>query len=160
MQCVVQIVETEGPVHIEEIARRLSRLWGYRRTGSRIQGVVKSAVNAAVEQNCIQYVDGAARRFLDRRDRTGKTAVRDRSAVRFSTLRKVEMLPPMEIREGILEAVERNIGINASDCAREVSRVLGFKSLSSDLRNRVSETATELAEEGCLVLSGEELRLP
>ena len=160
MQCVLQIVETEGPVHIEEIARRLSRLWGYRRTGSRIQGVVKSAVNAAVEQNCIQYVDGAARRFLDRRDRTGKTAVRDRSAVRFSTLRKVEMLPPMEIREGILEAVERNIGINASDCAREVSRVLGFKSLSSDLRNRVSETATELAEEGCLVLSGEELRLP
>ena len=160
MQCVVQIVETEGPVHIEEIARRLSRLWGYRRTGSRIQGVVKSAVNAAVEQNCIQYVDGAARRFLDRRDRTGKTAVRDRSAVRFSTLRKVEMLPPMEIREGILEAVERNIGINASDCAREVSRVLGFKSLSSDLRNRISETATELAEEGCLVLSGEELRLP
>ena len=59
-----------------------------------------------------------------------------------------------------LEAVERNIGINASDCAREVSRVLGFKSLSSDLRNRVSETATELAEEGYLVLSGEELRLP
>ena len=160
IKCVVQIVETEGPVHIEEVARRLSRLWGYQRTGSRIQAAVKSAVNGAVSLNRIQYVDGAARRFLDRRGRTGKMAVRDRSAVRSSTLRKVEMLPTIEIREGILEAVERNIGIDAADCAREVSRVLGFKSLSSDLRNRVSETAAELVEEGCLVLSGKELRLP
>ena len=88
IQCVVRIVETEGPVHIEEIARRLSRLWGYKRTGSRIQAAVKSAVNGAVSLNHIQYVDGTARRFLDQCGRTGKMAVRDRSAVRSSTLRR------------------------------------------------------------------------
>ena len=38
---VAHIVETEGPVHIEEVARRLSRLWGYQRSGSRIQASVR-----------------------------------------------------------------------------------------------------------------------
>ena len=157
---VVRVVETEGPVHVEEIARRLSRLWGYQRTGSRIQAAVEFAAASAVRRNRIRYVDGAARRFLDRCDRTGKMAIRDRSAVRSPTLRKVEMLPPMEIREGILAAVERNVGINAGDCAREVSRMLGFKSLRADLRNRVADVANEMVAEGSLMLSGEELRLP
>ena len=42
----------------------------------------------------------------------------------------------------------------------EVDRTLGSKSLSSDLRNRVAEIAAEQVEKGCLVLPGEELRLP
>ena len=157
---VVRIVETEGPVHVEEVARRLSRLWGYQRTGFRIQSAVKFAVYQAASRNRIRYVDGAARRFLDRCDRTEKVVIRDRSGVKSLTLRKVEMFPPMEIREGILVAVERNIGINAGDCAREVSRMLGFKSLRADLRNRVADVANEMVAEGSLMLSGEELRLP
>ncbi len=157
---VVRVVETEGPVHVEEIARRLSRLWGYQRTGSRIQAAVEFAAAGAVRRNRVRYVDGAARRFLDRCDRTGKMAIRDRGAVRSPTLRKVEMLPPVEIREGILVAVDRNVGINAGDCAREVSRMLGFKSLRADLCSRVADVANEMVSEGSLMLSGEELRLP
>ena len=157
---VVRIVECEGPVHVDEVARRLSRLWGYQRTGSRIQAAVKHAANRAVRRNRIRYVEGVANGFLDRFERTGRLAVRDRSAVKSSTLRRVDMLPPVEICEGIMLAVERNIGIESGDCAREVSRMLGFKSLSADLRNHVTEAAKDLVAEGSLVLSGEELRLP
>ena len=80
--------------------------------------------------------------------------------MKYSTLRKVGMLPPAEIREGILLAVERSIGIEPGDCAREVSRMLGFKSLSADLRNLVTQVARDLVAEGRLVRSGGELRLP
>lgn len=159
-RCGARIVETEGPVHIDEVAKRLSRLWGYQRTGSRINAAVKSAADRAERRNTIQYVDGAARQFLDLRDRTEKAGVRDRSGVRSSTLRKFEMLPPMEIRQGILAAVERNIGINAADCAREVSRMLGFKSLGADLRECVAGVATEMVAEGGSRQLGDELRLP
>ena len=157
---VAHIVETEGPVHIEEVARRLSQLWGYQRSGSRIQASVRSAADLATRRMTIQYVDGEERRFLDRCDRSEKVAVRDRSEVKSATLRKVEMIPPTEIREGILMAVGRNIGINAADCARDVSRMLGFKSLSADLRQCVSDVATKLVAEGSLTLVQEELRLP
>ena len=160
IDCVVRIVETEGPVHVEEVGRRLSRLWGYQRAGSRIQAAVKAAAELATRRNRIRLADGDSPGFLDRCDRSGKIAVRDRSGVRHSTLRKVEMIPPIEIREGILVAVKRNIGIKSEDCAREVSRMLGFKSLSADLRHFVSQVATQLVAEGSLVLAGEELRLP
>ena len=65
IKCVVGIVETEGPVHVDEVARRLSRLWGYQRTGSRIQAAVINATDRAVQRNRIQYVDGFAKRFVD-----------------------------------------------------------------------------------------------
>ena len=156
---VVEIVAFEGPVHIDEVGRRLSQLWGYQRAGSRIQAAVRQAADLAIRRNRILYVDGAGGQFLDRPERTEKAVVRDRSDVKSQTLRKVEMLPPSEIREGVLLAVKRNIGINAEECAREVSRMFGFKSLRADLRNGVAKVADELVAEGRLVLSGEELRL-
>jgi hypothetical protein len=33
---VVQLVEVEGPVHGDEVARRGTSIWGMQRTGSRI----------------------------------------------------------------------------------------------------------------------------
>ena len=109
--------------------------------------------------NRIRLADGDAQGFLDRCHGSRKIAIRDRSGVKSRTLRKVDMLPPMEIREGILLAVKRNIGIKAEDCAREVSQMLDFKSLSADLRHFVSQVAMQLVAEGSLELAGEELRL-
>ena len=91
---VARIVETEGPVHLDEVARRLSRLWGNKRSGSRIHGAVQAAADLATRRNRIQYVEAGAGRFLDRCSRTGRIVVRDRSQVSSSTLRKVAMLPP------------------------------------------------------------------
>ncbi len=159
-ECVSRIVEIEGPVHIDEVGRRLSRLWGYQRTGSRIQAAVMSAAAHAVRGSRIRYADGNARQFLDRCERTEKAVIRDRSSVRSQSLRKVETLPPTEIEEGILQAVEQNIGIDDGECAKEVSRMFGFKSLGADLRKRVAKTAADLVAEGRLVQSGDELRLP
>lgn len=159
-ESVRKIVETEGPVHIDEVARRLSRIWGYKRTGSRIRSAVHTAVQHALARDHIRASDGAGRQFLDRRDRTGKIKVRDRSGVKSHSLRKVQMFPPAEIREGILVAVERNIGIGVDECAREVSRMLGFKALRKDLRGQVALLAKELIAEGSLRESGGDLRLP
>lgn len=35
---VTKVVNAEGYAHTDEVARRLSRLWGYKRTGRRIKG--------------------------------------------------------------------------------------------------------------------------
>ena len=159
-KCVAEIVLTEGPVHLDEVTRRLARLWGYKRTGSRIRSAVVSGAGHAVSRGVIRYVDGPAGRFLDRCDRTGELRVRDRSGVESATLRRVDMLPPSEICAGILAAVERNIAIDAVDCAREVKSMLGFKSLSADMRRLVARLANDMVRDGSLTMAGKDFRLP
>ena len=156
---VLRIVEVEGPVHVEEVARRMSRLWGYRRAGRRIQESVANAAAAAVQSGRIQYCDSAASRFLETAG-SGPPLVRDRSTVGSSTLRKVEMIPPGEIQAAILEAVERNVGVSVAECSVEVARALGFKSTSADMRACVEKNAKRLLADGRLLLLEEQLRLP
>lgn len=62
---VVQIVEVEGPVHLEEVGRRLSRLWGYKCAGSRIQDSVRRAVSVAVRSGSLRYSGTSAGAFLE-----------------------------------------------------------------------------------------------
>lgn len=157
---VADIVTTEGPVHLDEVTRRLARLWGYRRIGSRIQSAVGAAASRAVSRGLVRYLDGSTRRFLDCCERTEELCVRDRTGVSSPMLWKVEMLPPSEIREGIRSTVERNIAINAGDCAREVRSMLGFRSLSSGLRKVITDIADDMVREGTLTMTGDDLRLP
>ena len=157
---VVRIVEIEGPVHVEEVGRRLSRLWGYGRAGKRIQECVRRAVSAALRSRQLRYCEPGASAFVEAIDSRGVSTVRDRSTVTSGTLRKVNMLPPQEVQVAILQAVERNIGISATECAVEVARAFGFKSTSAEMRKGVEENRNRLVSEGRLSVQGQELRLP
>ena len=155
----VQIVEIEGPVHLEEVGRRLSRLWGYKRAGRRIQDAARRAVSVAMRNGDLRYSLPGNGPFLELPEGRA-VAVRDRSNVRAATLRKVEMLPPAEVRLAVLQVVERSVGITENDCAVEVARAFGFKATSADMRRYVAENAKLLVSEGRLVVQGSEYRLP
>ena len=155
---IVKVVEVESPVHVEEVARRLARFWG-RRTGKRIREAIRVAAAAAVRRGEIRAEDPRAPTFLESAGEAEGVVVRDRSEVASRTLRRVEMLPPSEIRAAILEAVERNVGIEADDCAREVARRFGMKSTTAAMRECVRRRADQLVEAGRLRRNGSELRL-
>lgn len=159
-ECVARIVETEGPVHIEEVVRRLSRLWGHGRSGSRIQRAVEAAVNDAVEVGRVGYPEDSNGVFVDRPDRSEDPPPRDRTLAKSQWLRKPAMLPPTEVRSAILEAVERNIGIRPADCAREAARMLGIRRVSGEMREVFVRQARELVASGRLSQLRDELRLP
>jgi len=40
------VVETEGPIHKEELARRITSLWGQQRTGPRIAEAILNAIDS------------------------------------------------------------------------------------------------------------------
>ncbi len=160
LDCVTRIVEIEGPVHFLEVCRRLSRLWGYKRMGSRIKDSLRLAVGECLRTGRIVAADGRDSGFVDRVGRHGDPPVRDRSEVESDSLRRLEMLPPNEIQAAIMVAVERNIGIGPGDCAREATRMLGLKSARSEMRESFERLASQLVSEGRLVRAGDELRLP
>ena len=69
-----RVVEVEGPIHCDEIARRITSLWGLNRTGSRIAAAVEAGVKRAVRDQVVTQRG----RFVDRLDHL-EVPVRDRS---------------------------------------------------------------------------------
>ena len=125
---VVRVVAIEGPVHGEEVARRITRLAGLERTGRRIAEAVGRGLAGAVrEQRLIR--DG---RFYALPDAT--PTVRDRSQVRSASLRRPEMLPPSEIQAAILQVTASHYGATGGEIAAEVGRLLGFQATGARLR--------------------------
>jgi very-short-patch-repair endonuclease len=144
-----EVVDVEGPVHVDEIVARIRDAWGVRRAGGRIQDAVERAINAAVRQG--RLADDLS--FLSIPGRTAR--VRDRSAVDSATLRKPEMLPPSELRTAILEVVDANFGATQDQIVQAISRVLGFKSTSQQLRDLFIGLVDEMVENGTVAMQGE-----
>lgn len=128
---VRRIVDTEGPVHQEEVTRRLAQLWDTR-TGSRIKQSIDEAMMHEVSRGRIVIEDGYCFPAGPQHVR-----VRDRSHVRDS-LRAADMLPPMEIRWALLGVVAAQIGVSADEAITETARLLGFASTRDALRDTIS----------------------
>src|SRR3546814_18453922 len=99
-----QIVEVEGPVHLDEVTTRIREAWGLKRAGARIQDAVESAVEVSVRAGRLER-SGA---FLSIPGRSPR--VRNRGNVRSANLRRPEALPPAEMELAILSVVRSNFG--------------------------------------------------
>ena len=156
---VVRVVECEGPVHQREVARRVARLWGYKRLGSKIGSAVEFGIRHAVQKKQIRYASAESEDFLDRPDASERETVRNRRDA-SSAMRDIAVLPPTELRAGVLQAVRASISVRPEECARDVARMLGFRSTSPRLRKVLVEQARWLVANGRLVEVRGELRLP
>ncbi len=148
------VAEQEGPVHIDEVISRIKDAWGVGRAGGRIRDAVERAVIYAVSQGFLINEES----FLWRPGTSAE--VRDRSQVQSAGLRKPEMLPPTELCKAILQVVQVNFGATRDQVAMTVSRDLGFKATSAQLRGIIDAAigrglaSQELVEEGALLVSG------
>ena len=150
---IVKVVEVEGPVHVDEVVVRLKAAWGISRAGARIQAAVDRAVALATRAGTIVASD----RFLA----VPGTEVRARDRAAASpSLRKPEMLPPVEVDAAVLEAARRNFGGSADELLQEGARALGFRTVGGQLREFVTARVAALEEDGRLVRAGDLLMVP
>lgn len=146
---VQQVVEVEGPIHRAEVVARVRSLWGLQRAGGRIQGAVEAGIEAAIAQATIAPVDGD---FLTTPGR--KPKVRDRSNVQSLSLRRPDYLPPSEIDQALLDIVTENLGATIDELVLFVSRRLGYRSTSAQLRAGIEDRVTALIEVARLAANG------
>jgi very-short-patch-repair endonuclease len=142
-QIVRQVVDQEGPIHPDEVVARVRSLWGLARTTPRLQ----QAVTAALELLVIT-------RFLVRDEGFVMTSgagvqIRNREQAPAST-RKPESLPPAEVRAAITALVSACHGAAREEIPTAVSRLLGFKSTTTSLRELVDGQITRLVQDGSL----------
>jgi very-short-patch-repair endonuclease len=144
---LIRIVTIEGPIHDEEIGRRYALVCGKERTGSRIHEAVRQGLVRAMRENKL-HAEGS---FYTLEPLT-ECAPRDRSATRSGTLRRPEMVPPVEIRTGLRQIVADHVGVEPQAAIVEVARMLGFQRTGPDLQGVIEDQLRALLGEGVFVL--------
>jgi very-short-patch-repair endonuclease len=123
------IVEIEGPVHQDEVARRVTTLFGKSRTGSLISAATLRSLQTLKASKTLVERDN----FWMTPAQHDKPPVRDRGAAPAS-LQRADMLSPLEIRAAMKIAELENGAMSADDAATAVTRLLGFRRTGPDLK--------------------------
>lgn len=143
-QLAEQVIETEGPVHFDEIVARIRDAWGLARAGVRIRDAVQRALDVSVRQGRVLEAD-------DFYTAPGADiVVRDRSSALSPTLRRPELLPPTEIEAALLSVVSRNFGATEEQAVQAVARGFGVKSTSAQLKDLISGVVASAVDRGVL----------
>ena len=130
-----KIVDAEGPIHVEEIARRVASCFGKEKVGSRILTATQAALSLARSRNIDLLSDSI---FWYTRGQADAPPVRDRSAESGATL-KASSISMLEIQAAFKIARDDNAGGDDDDLVRTVARLLGFKRVGPDLQARIAE---------------------
>ncbi|MDE0186575.1 MAG: DUF3320 domain-containing protein [Candidatus Poribacteria bacterium] len=151
---IQRVVEIESPVHFDEVARRIASAVGVSRVGNRIQDTVKAAARQAARSGSIEIRGD----FFYLKDQGQVNIVRDRSELPKAS-RKLELIAPEEIEAAIKQVVSEAFGIESGDLTREVCKLFGFKSVSTEMRRRVELIIELMIEREELTGKGDSLVL-
>ena len=150
---VEQIVEVEGPVHVDEVSRRLSLATGLTRRSAAVNEVVKIAAAAAHQQKRLRQ-DG---KFLYPAHMT-HPPVRNRANLP-AVARSLMLIAPEEIEEAIRLVVQDGLGATPEEIPQAVGELFGFARLGefqSQFVNKQIEqmlAANRLTRQGRWVLA-------
>lgn len=147
---VIEVVEVESPIHLSEVASRITTAAGLKRTGSRIQEAVARGAKAAARRDAISFTSD---QFLWKQAHT-QLEPRDRSDLPNSS-RKIELIAPAEIEAAILKEVSVSHGMPAEEIAPTVCRMLGFGRASQRMSSHVTRIVEGLLSSGILASKGE-----
>lgn len=139
---ISEVVETESPVHISDVARRVANAVGVRRVASRIQQAIDEGARNAVRKGRIRAQGG----FLWK-PTMDEPNVRDRSQLSAAS-RKIELIAPEELAGAVHIVVTSSYGIDRGDIPQRVSRILGFKQSSENMRAIIEDVITEMILDG------------
>ncbi|MDR3635956.1 MAG: DUF3320 domain-containing protein [Isosphaeraceae bacterium] len=148
---VERVVRVEGPVHRDEVARRILEAAGVKRMGTRIQSVLDAAIAQTVRRGTLQERGD----FLWHADVPVPT-VRDRSAL-SAALRRLELVAPEELALAVERVVGDALGMEPEAVPSAACRLLGFPRVTDDMRARVDAVVDDLTQGGRLVAQGEHL---
>jgi hypothetical protein len=134
VELVQKIVNTEGPIHVEEVARRIAACFDREKAGSRILAATRTALIRARSGNSDLLTDGT---FWYTQTQADAPPVRDRSVETGATI-KADSISLLEIKAAFKIARDDNAGGDDADLVRSVARLMGFKRVGPDLQARIA----------------------
>ncbi|MDH1255409.1 DUF3320 domain-containing protein [Comamonas thiooxydans] len=153
-QLMHQAVELEGPIHFDELVTRMRTLWGLQRAGSRVRDALEQARQSLLADEAL----AAEGEFLDLPGRAVR--VRNRAEVGPANLRRIDCLPPAEIRAAIALALRSSLGGQREELPVAVARLLGLSAVTAPVRELVLTQLDALHGSGAVAFNGTLYRLP
>ncbi len=150
---ITEIVKTEGPVHLDEIIRRMADAAKVGKVNSRVRYTITQATQYAIENKLIK----AKSDFLWPVDME-QPAVRDRSALPTAS-RKLEYIAPEEMDLAVRKVVEEAIGIQPEAVVPFIARLFGFTRVTEDLKNDLLHAIDLSIVKESVIMDGEFLRV-
>jgi len=141
---VTKVVEDEGPIHFDEIVRRIRILWGLGRAGRRINDALKEATRKAISN----------RQILDNNNflwaPTMQTPrVRKRND---DPPPKIEFICEEEIIEALKLVIKNQHASTKEDLAIQASRLLGFQATRAETYSKIESIINKQLDDNKLVL--------
>lgn len=133
---IQKIVGTEGPICVEEVARRVASCFGREKAGRRIVDITRKTL-LDLRKTDANLRSDEGNDFWFTAQQAAYPPIRDRSEETGATL-KASSLSLLEIRAAIHVAREDNAGGSDEELIKTVSRILGFRRVGSDLRERLA----------------------
>ena len=153
-QLMHQAVELEGPIHFDELVTRMRTLWGLQRAGSRVRDALEQARQSLLADEAL----AAEGEFLDLPGRAVR--VRNRAELGSANLRRIDCLPPAEIRAAIALALRSSLGGQREELPVAVARLLGLSAVTATVRELVLTQLDALHGSGAVAFNGTLYRLP
>jgi very-short-patch-repair endonuclease len=141
-EAIIQIVNVEGPIHINEVIKRVRICWGLKKAGKRIKDAIKSAVEVAGENGQVIIKDNFIYPI------TGKVSVRRRTG---DPPANIDLISSEEIEEAIKIVLKTQHATPLKDLYTQVARLFGFKSTSKKTANQIKTSIQKLLDEEQLV---------
>lgn len=132
------VVRAEGPIHAEEVARRIREAFELERTGIRILKATTLGLRTAEQQGQAILEEG----FWSAPERTHPLPRNRRNAA--LSLRRADRIAPHEYRLAIIQVVEAAVGIDRKNLIVETARLLGFDRTGADLQAAIDDQITVL----------------
>ncbi len=129
-ELVKQIVACEGPIHIDEVAKRVASCHSLDRAGARIKRVTEIALR---NSNSLKN-DGLFWRLAVGDD----LEVRDRSQVTSVSLKSAEFLPPQEIDLALRQIIKGGVRVQESELIQHTAKMFGFLRCGPDLKKAIT----------------------
>lgn len=144
MEIVQKIVEIEGPIHEEEIARRLGSVFGKEKAGRRIIEVTNKALlkskQATTGERLIK--DGS---FWFTNEQAINPPVRNRAG-QIASLLKAEMIAPLEIIAATTKVLDESGTAKEDEIIRAIARLFGFERVGPGLKTVIGTEISKLSE--------------
>ena len=133
----LQVVMQEGPIHGEEVARRIREAFGLARTGRRVLEAVVTALELCVWQGTIRR-DGEFWSAI-----SALKAPRNRRDASIA-LRRSDRIAPEEYRLAIQGVLKTSVAATKQELVISAARLLGFDRLGSDLEEEITRQVDAL----------------
>ncbi|HEX9983587.1 MAG TPA: DUF3320 domain-containing protein [Thermoanaerobaculia bacterium] len=146
---VEDVVTVEGPVHVDEVVRRIRTLWGLQRAGNRIREAIEQATRLAISQRRIT-ADGE---FLHLPN--GPVRPRRRNG---DPPAKIDLIADAEIVAAVHHVLRTQFATEHDDLVSAAARRLGIQSTSGGVFARIAEVIAVEVARGGLSASGDVVR--